>query len=82
MNKQAIDTIPTPSGEKAARRVRPMAWIGVVLWLAGLLLWLRSLAAPSKTDRFLVFGPQGDRQAVRAPVEAEQQQPPVRAVAR
>jgi Flp pilus assembly protein TadB len=51
------------------------------LFSAGL-LWLRSLSAPSKTDRFLVFGPQGDRQAVRAPVEAEQQQPPVRAVAR
>ena len=51
------------------------------LFSAGL-LWLRSLSAPSKTDRFLVFGPQGDRQAVRAPVEAEQQQPPVRVVAR
>jgi hypothetical protein len=51
------------------------------LFSAGL-LWLRSLSAPSKTDRFLVFGPQGDRQAVRAPVEAEQQQSPVRAAAR
>jgi len=37
------------------------------------LLWLRSLSAPSKTDRFLVFGADGDRQAVRAPVEAQQQ---------
>jgi len=54
------------------------------------LLWLRSLSAPSKTDRFLVFGADGDRQAVRAPVEAApstsgregQQQAPLRAVAR
>jgi len=45
------------------------------------LLWLRSLSAPSKTDRFLVFGAEGDRQAVRAPVEAEQQRS-IRAVAR
>jgi Flp pilus assembly protein TadB len=44
------------------------------------LLWLRSLSAPSKTDRFLVFGAEGDRQAVRAPVEAAPS--PVRAVAR
>jgi Flp pilus assembly protein TadB len=42
------------------------------LFSAGL-LWLRSLSAPSKTDRFLVFGAQGDRQAVRAPVEAQPQ---------
>ena len=42
------------------------------LFSAGL-LWLRSLSAPSKTDRFLVFGAHGDRQAVRAPVEAQQQ---------
>jgi hypothetical protein len=45
------------------------------------LLWLRSLSAPSKTDRFLVFGPGGDRQATRAPVEARpQDQEPLRAV--
>jgi Flp pilus assembly protein TadB len=44
------------------------------------LLWLRSLSAPSKTDRFLVFGAEGDRQAVRAPVEAAPSS--VRAVAR
>ncbi|HEX2895505.1 MAG TPA: type II secretion system F family protein [Marmoricola sp.] len=49
------------------------------LFSAGL-LWLRSLSAPSKTDRFLVFGAQGDRQAERAPVETEQ--PPIRTVAR
>jgi Flp pilus assembly protein TadB len=42
------------------------------------LLWLRSLSAPSKTDRFLVFGAGGDGQAVRAPVEAMAQQAPVR----
>ena len=46
------------------------------------LLWLRSLSAPSKTDRFLVFGADGGRQEVRAPVEARQQQAPIRAVAR
>jgi hypothetical protein len=45
------------------------------------LLWLRSLSAPSKTDRFLVFGADGAREAERAPVEAVQQ-PAVRAVAR
>jgi Flp pilus assembly protein TadB len=39
------------------------------------LLWLRSLSARSKTDRFLVFGADGDRQAVRAPVEAAPQAP-------
>ena len=46
------------------------------------LLWLRSLSAPSKTDRFLVFGADGDKQAVRAPVEAERQRSPIRSVAR
>jgi Flp pilus assembly protein TadB len=46
------------------------------------LLWLRSLSAPSKTDRFLVFGAGGDRQESRAPVEANQQTDPVRAVGR
>jgi Flp pilus assembly protein TadB len=53
------------------------------LFSAGL-LWLRSLSAPSKTDRFLVFGPQGDAPAVRAPVEAQAQhgRPSVQAVAR
>jgi Flp pilus assembly protein TadB len=65
---------------------------GVLVVIAALfsggLLWLRSLSAPSKTDRFLVFGADGDRQAVRAPVEAQQQgraplpdQAPVRTVA-
>jgi Flp pilus assembly protein TadB len=44
------------------------------------LLWLRSLSAPSKTDRFLVFGAD-NRETGRAPVEAEQQRQ-VRAVAR
>jgi Flp pilus assembly protein TadB len=55
---------------------------------SGGLLWLRSLSAPSKTDRFLVFGSHGDQQALRAPVEAQQQgrsplpdQAPVRTVA-
>ena len=51
-----------------------------VLFSLGL-LWLRSLSAPSKTDRFLVFGADGGREATRAPVEAEQQKP-LRAVAR
>jgi Flp pilus assembly protein TadB len=54
------------------------------LFSAGL-LWLRSLSAPSKTDRFLVFGPQGDPQASRAPVEAQAagaRPPTVKAVAR
>jgi len=46
------------------------------------LLWLRSLSAPSKTDRFLVFGADGDKQVVRAPVEAERQRSPIRSVAR
>ena len=46
------------------------------------LLWLRSLSAPSKTDRFLVFGSGGDRQATRAPVEAERQRDPARVVTR
>jgi Flp pilus assembly protein TadB len=44
------------------------------------LLWLRSLSAPSKTDRFLVFGAD-NRATGRAPVEA-QQADRVRAVAR
>lgn len=35
------------------------------------LLWLRSLSAPSKTDRFLVFGP-GGRAAARPPAEAQE----------
>jgi Flp pilus assembly protein TadB len=57
---------------------------GILLVIAALfsmgLLWLRSLSAPSKTDRFLVFGAGGDRQATRAPVEAERQRDPARAV--
>jgi Flp pilus assembly protein TadB len=44
------------------------------------LLWLRSLSAPSKTDRFLVFG-EHDTQAMRDPVEAQAQRP-LRAAAR
>lgn len=45
------------------------------------LLWLRSLSAPSKTDRFLVFGADRAAQTERAPVEAAPQRT-MRAVAR
>jgi Flp pilus assembly protein TadB len=74
------------------RYVEPFDSVGgqaMLVVIAGLfalgLLWLRSLSAPSKTDRFLVFGADAHKQAVRAPVEAAPQvpqQPPVRAVAR
>jgi Flp pilus assembly protein TadB len=70
------------------RYVEPYDSIGgqaMLLVIAALftmgLLWLRSLSVPSKTDRFLVFGPGAARQAVRAPVEAAPE-PAVRAVAR
>lgn len=61
------------------RYVEPYDSVGgqvVLVVIAGLftmgLLWLRSLSAPSKTDRFLVFGGE-NRETSRAPVEAEQQ---------
>jgi branched-chain amino acid transport system permease protein len=38
MNKQVNDTTSEPRAGKAANGTRRMAWIGIVLWLAGLLL--------------------------------------------
>ncbi len=39
MNKQVIDTASAPRAGKAAHgAARPLAWLGIALWLAGLLL--------------------------------------------
>ena len=73
LNRRYVEPYDSLSGQAVLVVIAALFTMG--------LLWLRSLSAPSKTDRFLVFGPGGGREADRAPVEAEQR-PPIRAVAR
>ncbi|MFT4082986.1 MAG: type II secretion system F family protein [Nocardioides sp.] len=58
LNRTYVEPFDTLAGQ--------IALLVVGLLFAGGLLWLRSLSAPSKTDRFLVFGSDGLPRPARA----------------